>query len=383
MSETILRDRLLATVPALDDADWLDVRRRARAIEAPRRRNRRLLAIAAVLAILTALVVNPALGIGERLLDFVEGDPAPENVKRRLAEGADHPPLRVGHRVIERPEGPKPDLVGARLAVALDSSIGKVYLWAAPTDDRRGTCTALQLEGHPSSSGNCGTAPSADLPIVGTGAGDLADGDRSITYIQGQVRADIARLEVTLSSGRVVELRLVDGFFVAELPRGVRPLEYRGFDAGGSSVARLRLPDPSPHRIRPVEPYREALSIRLTSGREARLEYARAEDGRLCWRLFWGAQSSGTCGPVRKRSLPSVMTSGTGRNQTVLLQGPVGADIARVDLVWDDGTIERLLIEQGFVLKQIDPYGARFPSKLVGRDEAGRIVRERPAFGPG
>jgi hypothetical protein len=76
MNETLLRDRLLATVPAIDDADWLDIRRRARALGALRRRNRRLLAVAAVLVILTALVVNPALGIGERLLDFVEGDPA-------------------------------------------------------------------------------------------------------------------------------------------------------------------------------------------------------------------------------------------------------------------------------------------------------------------
>jgi hypothetical protein len=40
MTDAVFRDRLLATVPALDDADWLDVRRRARAIEAPRRRMR-------------------------------------------------------------------------------------------------------------------------------------------------------------------------------------------------------------------------------------------------------------------------------------------------------------------------------------------------------
>jgi hypothetical protein len=70
------------------------------------------------------------------------------------------------------------------------------------------------------------------------------------------------------------------------------------------------------------------------------------------------------------------MFSGVSRKQTVILHGPVGSDIERADLVWDDGTSERLPIQSGFVLKQIDPYGERWPSKLVGRDEAGRVIAE-------
>jgi hypothetical protein len=296
--------------------------------------------------------------------------------------------------VIERPKPPPPDLVGARLAVALDSSVGPVYLWMAPTSGG-GACTALEItalppmpNGRPNTSGGCSSGPTVKRPIDG-GEGDARVGDRGLNYIQGRVHPSIARLEVALSDERVVRVRLVDGFFLAELPSGVTPLEYRGFDASGSLVERIRLPVsrvPSsglPTKPRTLEPFREAASIRLFSGRAARIEYARAEHGRVCWRLTWGDQSSMTCSVVPKRSLPSVMSSGTGKNQTVILYGPVGSEIARVDLVWDDGTTDRMQIENGFAIKQIDPFGKRFPSKLVGRDEAGRIVRERPAFGPG
>jgi hypothetical protein len=389
MNETVLRDRLLATIPALDDADWLDVRRRARAIDAPRRRNRRLLAIAALIAILTVLVVNPALGIGERLLDWAEGDPAPESVKEELRRQADHPPLRVGHRVIERPKPPPPDLVDARLAVALDSSVGPVYLWMAPTSGG-GACTALEItalppmpNGRPNIGVSCQSPPTTERPIDG-GQADARVGDRGLNYIRGEVHPSIVRLEVALSDGRVAPVRLVDGFFLAELPPGVSLAEFRGFNANGSLVERMRVPSPDPPPTLGLqERFREAASIRLNSGREARIEYARAERGRVCWRVRWGGQMSTTCSPIPGDALPSMMVSGTGHNQTVLLHGPVGPRIARVDLIWNNGDRERLTIHDGFVLKQIDPYGARFPSKLVGRDESGRIVRERPAFGPG
>jgi hypothetical protein len=158
-------------------------------------------------------------------------------------------------------------------------------------------------------------------------------------------------------------------------------VEYRGFDAGGKLVERYRVP--KPRWTRPIEPFREALSIRLFSGRQARLEYARAERGRMCWRVFWGDMAGGGCSIVPKRSLPSATVIGSGENQSVYFSGPVGSDIARVELVWDDGSSEPMQVENGFALKQIDPHGKRFPTKLVGRDEAGRVVVERSAFGPG
>ena len=63
-----LEERLKRAPHALDGADWLDVRRRAAALERERVRPRRRLALALVAALVVALVSVPAFGIADRLL---------------------------------------------------------------------------------------------------------------------------------------------------------------------------------------------------------------------------------------------------------------------------------------------------------------------------
>jgi hypothetical protein len=412
MNEAILRDRLLATVPELDDADWLDVRRRARAIEAPRRRNRRLLAIAAVLAILTALVVNPALGIGERLLDFIEGDPAPEEVRQSMRRAIPYGRFVLGRPVIRFQGTPPPEVPRAHLAVRLDSSVGPVYLWVAPAGG--GACISLEIANRPRRPGGagCDPAPTRETPLANFHPGGTSRvGENALNLVYGRVLSGVVRLEADLSDGRVAELRLVEGFFLAELPvyrlaerstgcqrdpasfyareRGeepadpkevscsVVPTEFRGFDANGRLLMRHEgtpIFDPT---TAPPEPYRPATSIRLRSGR-----FVRIDAGGGCWRVVWDTgllnlHSGGSCSSVERRDLPSRMLyGGPVEKKLVLLHGPVGSDIARVELVWSDATSERLKLENGFVLKEIDPDAKRRPARLVGRDESGRVVAE-------
>jgi hypothetical protein len=406
MTDTALRSRLLATVPALDDADWLDVRRRARAIEAPRRRNRRLLAIAAVLVLLTALVVNPALGIGERLLDFVEGDPAPERVKQSIRRTLPYGRFVLGRPVIRFEGTPPPDVPRAHLAVRLDSSVGPVYLWVAPAGG--GACTSLEIADRPDRPRGalCDPAPTREQPLENFAPGGTSRvGDGALNLIYGRVLSGVVRLEADLSDGRTAGLRLVEGFFLAELPVyrlserstgclqdprplgervdpdelacSVVPTEFRGFDAKGRLVMR--------HQGSPIfdpttgpEPYRPAISTRLRSGR-----WIRIESGGGCWRTVWDTglldlhSASGSCSVVKQRDLPSRMLYGSPVDKrVVLLHGPVGSDIARVDLVWDDGTTERLRLENGFLMKEIHQAGDRRPAKLIGRDESGRVIAE-------
>lgn len=408
MTDTALRNRLLATVPALDDADWLDVRRRARAIETPRRRNRRLLAIAAVLVLLTALVVNPALGIGERLLDFIEGDPAPERVKQSIRRTLPYGRFVLGQPVIRFEGTPPPDVPRAHLAIRLDSSMGPVYLWVAPAGG--GACTSLEIVNLPDRRGGafCDSAPTAEHPITNLQLGPSQVGERKFNFIAGRVGSGVARVEVDLSDGRVAELRLVEGLFLAEFPiyrfsersTGCLPLaadpsivqslnpsmvwcyvvptEFRGLDANGRLVMRVfGMPSTLPKTGR-HEPRRRAMSIRLRSGR-----WVRIEPGGGCWRVLWDtglldvSGMNGSCSPVKERDLPSQMLYGSPVDKrVVLLHGPVGSDIARVDLVWDDGATERLRLENGFLMKEIDPNGARRPAKLVGRDESGRVLAD-------
>jgi hypothetical protein len=407
MNEATLRDRLLATVPAVDDSDWLDVRRRARAIEAPRRRSRRLLAIAAVLAILTALVANPALGIGERLLDFVEGDPAPEDVKQSIGSAIPYGRIVLGEPEIRFERTPPPEVARARLAIRLDSSLGPVYLWAAPAEG--GACTSLEIVSFEERSGPlCDSAPTAENQITNFKLGPSVVLNRERNFTSGRVGAQVGRLEVDLSDGQVAELRLVEGFFLAEFPTyklserstgcmrfsdwttsgsGLDtstscfavPTEYRGFDADGRLVMRVSSGLASvPPTAGPNTPPQRAIGIELSSGRSARIE----ADG-PCWRLIWDTglldldNGNGSCSSVGPRDLPFRMLYGSPVDERlVLLHGPVGSDIAQVDLVWSDDTSERLRLENGFVLKEIDPDAARQPAKLVGRDASGQVVAE-------
>jgi hypothetical protein len=347
------------------------------------RRWSRLATVAAAVA-LAGLTAASALA----LYGLVEGDPAPESVRKELQQVASPSPLRVGHRVIERPKPPPPDLVNARLAVALESSIGPVYLWTAPKEDG-GACWVIEItalprlsNGRVNTAGGCSPPPSAELPIV-PGGGEAGVGGESVRYVHGQVRPNIKRLQATLSDGSVVDLRLVDGFFLAELPSSQDVVGYSGFDASGAVVGNERVPTP-PRAPKPIEPFQEAISIRLFSGREAVIEYARTTSGGLCWRSYVDIRPPGPgCSPVQEHSLPSLESTGVGENQRLLLLGPVGSEFAQVEIVWDDGAREPMRTLNGFGLKQLDPKGARLPVRIVGRDDAGRIVAERPVFGPG
>jgi hypothetical protein len=402
MNDDLLRNRMLAVASSTDDSDWSEVVSRAARVHAEREerrswpRRRVLLVVLAGLAVL--VVANTAFGLGRRLLDFVEGDPAPQPVKKELARGNEPPTgYTVEGHVLGPPRPPQPplDLENARLAIARHTSVGPIYLWVAPSAGG-GDCRLLQIPALPAGPGgqrpesvDCVGPPTPDRPIE-IGTGGINVGGRSLSYACCRVGPDVARLELLLGDGTTMRVAVSKGYFFAELPLGesaanagdpalAHPIrEYRGFDTEDRLVARVPVPKlrPTPQ---PAEPYRTAITIQLKSGREASIEFARADGGAVCWRQVSPGGISGTCGRVPARALPIGLTGigGPNVNQLVLLGGPVGSEIARVDLVYDDGSTERLPLRNGFILKQVDedPRG-RWPAKLVGRDETGRVIAE-------
>ena len=87
MTEPLLVQAFDRLVPApVFDPDWDDVMERATAA-IPLRRNRRLWYALAAAAVLLGLLVSPAFGLGERLVDLFTGSPAPKPVKRELSFG--------------------------------------------------------------------------------------------------------------------------------------------------------------------------------------------------------------------------------------------------------------------------------------------------------
>jgi hypothetical protein len=124
----------------IDDSDWLAVRRRAR-------RPRKRAALVAVVAATAALLVAPAFGIGGRVLDLIQGEPAPPAVQNYFAEGnlrRHH--LYAGASAAGREMRDRFSRVIAsetRGITEIQTADGPINLWAAPTEDGR-QCWLIQ-----------------------------------------------------------------------------------------------------------------------------------------------------------------------------------------------------------------------------------------------
>jgi len=153
----------LFPVPAAS-RDWDDVLERAGHAEGTRqsRRGRRHLVVALAITILAGvLLATPALGIGTRVLDLVQGTPAPPEVQTFFATS------KAYMDVASDPDAVAKVLNGlvqvpviateARLAFALDTSDGPIHIWTAPTTDGR-QCELIQW-GDPLANGQ--------LPLTG------------------------------------------------------------------------------------------------------------------------------------------------------------------------------------------------------------------------
>jgi hypothetical protein len=236
----LLAQQLAATANPLDDSDWLDVRRRVR-------RPRRRIALAAVVAAAAALLAAPAFGLTDRLVDLLQGPPAPPPVQsyfafsnaareRLLAEA----PVASG----TLRDRYSPTIAGeARGVAAIDSPDGPIYLWAAPTTDGR-ECWLIQAGADPSDSrpygyGSCDPLTHDTLMIDGP----IWTIERpSISTLHVRVYDDaITTVDVTLDTGRVVSLPVVSGHALGTVPKDAVVDGYVGRDAAGDAVARVRV----------------------------------------------------------------------------------------------------------------------------------------------
>ncbi|MGH3043850.1 MAG: hypothetical protein ACRDM2_03905 [Gaiellaceae bacterium] len=123
--DAALTQRFLALSSVNDDSDWPDVRRRAGDAAVPRKRRGLHLVLAGVAIVVSALLVTPALGLGDRLVRlFAAGEHAPPRVQKDFAS------LDVG-----APPGMAPGVKAgaARHVATFTIEGGRVALWVAPT----------------------------------------------------------------------------------------------------------------------------------------------------------------------------------------------------------------------------------------------------------
>ena len=371
-----------------EEAARADARRALLAAVEGRRRGRRSLAVAAI-AGAVLVIAGAAYALGVR---FLAGDPAPQAVKdeaRLLNEvkGELIPRARTGPRVLADE---------TRAAAVLDASTGPVYLWIAPTETG-GSCHFLhvvgteQPDGRPNLSGGCGRFRT---PLDSMLRGTRLRSGSWLVLVYGRVERPVARVEVAVEGGpRLVPPVAAGGYFLAEIPgvgdSRVPTLEVIGLAADGRVVARERRGRPEGLPTRPVDPAGETpvLEILTRRTRKPIRLYAFERDGERCTVLETPGGTGSGCGQAARRPREIAVFPnqiGSAPKGMLLLWGDVGADVARLELRFEDGRVERLPLVRGWTLYQVAPAdfaAGRRPVEVVGRDAAGEVVG-RNGLGP-
>jgi hypothetical protein len=229
----------------VDDSDWRAVRRRAG-------RSGRRVTLAAAAVVAGGLLVAPALGLGDRVLDLIRGEPAPRAVQESFAQRNEVREYFLEHHAEAREaladRFPRVIADQARGVAALDTVDGPIYLWVAPTEAGL-HCWFIQTgeepgTGRPYGRGSCddGERPFGPLRPGGPGW----DFQRpNVKFLHVRVYdEEITRVDVELDGAAPMSLRVVSGHVLATVPLETRALDVVvGRNADGEEVARWVRPN--------------------------------------------------------------------------------------------------------------------------------------------
>jgi hypothetical protein len=361
----------------------------------PRRWPRLAVVLAAVA--LAAVMAASALA----LYDFIEGDPAPPDVTRLIVE--EGTAERLGGFFIGNPQA-------AHGVAALETTKGRVLLWAAPTAGNA-FCYFLEFEtlsersGSPKGQANCAyreplSAPARTVPINFVLHRAAID-ESPVAILVGWTHDSIESVSLRSPEGDERELTLLENFFLAEIPADQVPKDSQageayevlardrtGNDLGPASITEysgLRLLNRFP---KVSGPKRTVIETTDSFGRPMRLSLIPLEGGQTSVELStrngtshgWGGQ---------QRVEEGIQVHPTLMGSIVFLNGSVGPEVAVLELHHQDGYVVELPIVERFVLHGIPR--ARFedgkrPIRLVARNRDGaEVAREKVGqrvFGP-
>jgi hypothetical protein len=385
MTEEALTRALDRLVPPLAfEPDWDDVMERATAA-IPLRRNRRLWYAVAAAAVLLGLLVSPAFGLGERLVDLFTGSPAPKPVKRELSFGTNVANSKVDELMHE-----KVDSVvltaQARGLFEVSTPAGVLRIWGAPTSDG-GFCTYMRFVGAAHGSLGCDTPNRNAGPLLG-GADELKKRGKAIVYVSGRVREEIASVELRLADGSSRPVPLVRPYFFRVLQPGEEPEALVGRNPSGDVVANLSAHfesfDPS-LVLPPTYPVGPAHQLAVLETRIGRVTFAVAPgpDRKRCWILTAVASEGISCRPVARAIEfdygPEYNVQQT--QNVVFLAGFVSPRVGSLELHFEDGdSVDLDFLEDDYFLYVVprSRYGTGHrPTVLIARDEDGNVLSRR------
>lgn len=382
MTEEPLARALDRLVPPLAfEPDWDDVMERATAA-VPLRRNRRLWYALAATAVLLGLLVSPAFGLGEQLVDLFMGSPAPKPVKRELSFGTNVANSKVDE--LMRQQANSVVLTAqARGLFEVSTPAGVLRIWGAPTSDG-GFCTYMRFVGAANGSLRCDTPNRNAGPLFG-GADELKRRGKTIVFVSGQAREEIASVELRLADGSTHPVRMVRPYFFRLLQPGEEPEALVGRNSSGSVAATIPAKHAPPLGVlpptRPVGPSHELFVVETTIG-PITMAAAPGPNAKRCWTVK--AESSEL---IACRAVPRGVQFDYGpfynveqTRSVVFLSGFVGAQVHRLELQFEDGDWVKLDLLEDYFLYQIPRVhwstGHR-PTVLVARDKDGHVLGRR------
>lgn len=323
-----------------------------------------------------AAVAATAAGVGSAMA-LASPSEAPLPVRQAFA----------GHRFVSAP----PRQVGR-----VRSPHGSLVLWAAPASGG-GWCEGLQQPRvrFNRRSVSCAWPQSSMGHWI-----DLTTHGPNPFYFYGRVQQKSAQtLRLRLSDGRSLSVVMSNRFFVFLIPDRVLaytvPHALDAYDAKGRRVARAAIPSFVPLTgfggiRRPpggaaLRQRRELVSRASAVGR-ASIWVApdRVSPAHCYWLVIGGAVWGGSClrNHTLRRGLPEVVPLVLpikGRSLP-LLWGRAGANVARLSIIFQDGSHRNLSVRDGIFLYPVPQSrwskGHR-PAFLVARDKHNRIVGKR------
>jgi hypothetical protein len=346
-------------------ANWSDVVRRVR------RHRRRRVAVGVALVAGFAVLVLPPAGLGERLIDWFRGTPAPPEVREAIERPNDVPPP-VFELLRERPEI---EASKARGVLAIQTSRGPVRLWAAPQKDG-GACAFIQVgvrDGRAVGSEACHppirqrtVRISADLRPIDA---RLQEDGLVFAIVFGWKRGiDVI---VTWSDRSRSRVPVTDGYALTEVKAGAEAVE--AYAVRGSAILSAQaLPSPRPPAMPALDaPYRVVAEATTFDGRRVTLAITTA-GGKPCERIEVADSGGGSgCGDVTEPvTVNADLSAG-------VLFGRVVVPAKTLRILFEDGDRATVPVTEGAFLYAVQPphlKSGHLPAKIQALAGDGSIL---------
>lgn len=332
------------------------------------------------------LVVFVTAGCGGEDSTFPAGEPAPAPVVERLVEEATAERLRPFFTG-------KPNVIAdsAHGVAAIETFAGRAILWAA-TPDPGPICYLVEFEASGMGlreDAKCGPRLSTGVPMVANLSRPVVAG-KELAVVVGWTHESVTSVVLRSPEGEESILPLSERFFITVLPADRVPKEFHegktyfviARDSRSADVQRWPVaggPRPLSFNPRVTGPKRTVMEATDSRGRPIRLSLIPIENNEACVEMETRTGTSGSCGPIHVDE--GIQVHPTMIGSTVVLNGSVGPEVAKLELHHQDGFVLELPIVERFVfhgVRRAQFEEGKRPSLLIALNRNGdEVAREK------